>query len=72
MKNKAYFVKRLCELRGVDPKSDEAKAYYDLKVVEILLEIKKISSPEPVPQEVHDEDDDEDEFPSLARRLGCT
>jgi len=72
MKNKAYFVKRLCELKGVDPKSDEAKAYYDLKVVQILLEIKKIASPQEVRDKVRDEDDDEDEFPSLARRLGCT
>ena len=69
MKNKAYFVKRLCELRGLDPESDEAKGYYEMKVVDLLIEIKK-SKPDATPEQ--EDEDEEDEFPSLARRLGCT
>jgi hypothetical protein len=69
MKNKVYFVKRLCELRGLDPESDEAKAYYELKVVDLLIEIKKST---PVTETEPQDEDEEDEFPSLARRLGCT
>jgi hypothetical protein len=71
MKNKAYFVNSLCKLKGLDPESEEAKGYYDLKVVDLLIEIKKnrpdaTPAPEPEPQE------EEDEFPSLAQRLGCS
>lgn len=71
MKNKAYFVNSLCQLKGLDPQSEEAQGFYALKVVDLLIEIKKSKpdatpEPEPVPQE------EEEEFPSLARRLGCT
>jgi hypothetical protein len=64
MKNKAYFVKRLCELRGIDSNSDEAQGFFNLKVVDLLIEIKK-SIPS-VPQE------EEEEELSLAQRLGCS
>lgn len=68
MKNKAYFVKRLCELKGLDPESEEAQGFYALKVVELLIEIKKNkSAPEPEAQE-----QEEEEFQSLAQRLGCS
>jgi len=69
MKNKAYFVKRLCELKGINPESEEAQGYYTLKVVDLLIEIKKNKSepePEPEPQQ------EEEEPLSLAERLGCT
>jgi hypothetical protein len=76
MKNKAYFVKRLCELRGLDPQSEEAQALYSLKVVELLTEIKKSKSlpePEPEPEpEPQQEEDEEEEFLTFAQRLGCT
>jgi len=68
MKNKAYFVKRLCELKGLDPESEEAKGLYSLKVVELLTEIKKAKVPEPEPVQ----EDEEEEEQSLAQRLGCT
>ena len=64
MKNKAYFVKRLCELKGLDPDSEEAQGFYSLKVVELLIEIKKNKSAQ--------EQEEEEEFQSLAQRLGCT
>jgi hypothetical protein len=67
MKNKAYFVKRLCELKGLDPESEEAKGFYALKVVELLTEIKKAKVPEPEPVQ-----EEEEEEQSLAQRLGCT
>jgi hypothetical protein len=71
MKNKAYIVKRLCELRGLDPESEEAQGLYSLKVVELLTEIKK-STPvaKVVPAPV--QEDEDEELPSLAQRLGCT
>jgi hypothetical protein len=71
MKNKAYFVKRLCELKGLDPESEEAKEYYEMKVVDLLIEIKK-SKPDAAPEPEPQEDEEEEEFQSLAQRLGCT
>ena len=75
MKNKAYFVNSLCKLKGIDPESEEAKGYYALKVVDLLIEIKKNRrdpEPEPEPEPVPEPQEEEEEFPSLARRLGCT
>ena len=71
MKNKAYIVKRLCELRGLDPESEEAQGLYSLKVVELLTEIKK-STPVAVAKVVPVQEDEDEELPSLAQRLGCT
>ena len=71
MKNKAYFVKRLCDLRGLDPQSEEAQALYSLKVVELLSEIKKSKPGEPEP-EPEPEDEEEGEFLTFAQRLGCS
>ena len=51
MKSKAYFVKKLCELRDIDPDSEEAKKFYDLKIVDILIEIKKFEKPPPPKKE---------------------
>ena len=48
-KNKVYFVKKLCEARGLDQESEEAKELYSLKIVDILLEIKKENSSSPPP-----------------------
>jgi hypothetical protein len=44
-KNKAYFIKQLCELRDLDPESEEAKNLYSLKIVDLLIEIKKATPP---------------------------
>jgi len=63
MKNKVYFVKKLCELRNIDIESAEAQAFYDLKIVDILIAIKQAK-----PDTVVTEDDDQ----SLAQLLGCT
>ena len=63
MKNKVYFVKKLCELRNMDIESAEAHAFYDLKIVDILIAIKQAKPPDAVVTE-----DDQ----SLAQLLGCT
>ena len=63
MKNKVYFVKKLCELRNIDIESAEAHAFYDLKIVDILIAIKQAKPPDAV-----DAEDDQ----SLAQLLGCT
>ena len=63
MKNKVYFVKKLCELRNIDIESAEAHAFYDLKIVDILIAIKQAKPPDAVVTE-----DDQ----SLAQLLGCT
>lgn len=55
MKNKAYFVHRLAQLKGVDPESEEVKSWSDMKIVDLLIAIKEIREkppppePEPVP-----------------------
>ena len=63
MMNKVYFVKKLCELRNMDIESAEAHAFYDLKIVDILIAIKQAKPPDAVVTE-----DDQ----SLAQLLGCT
>ena len=66
MKSKTYFVKKLCELRNLDPESPEAQELYNLKIVELLISIKQntpVSSKEEEPDE---------ESKSLAELLGCT
>lgn len=72
MKNKAYFVKRLCDLRGLDPQSEEAQALYSLKVVELLTEIKNSKPGEPVPEPEQEDEEEEGEFLTFAQRLGCS
>lgn len=69
MKNKAFIVKRLCSLKGIDPESEEGQNLYSLKIVELLLETKKITDPKEVPKEVTDETE---ELLTLAERLGCS
>jgi hypothetical protein len=67
MKNKAHFVKKLCQLRGLDHESPEAQELYKLSVVDLLIAIKK-DTPEPKPEDREDEENDR----TLARILGCT
>ena len=71
MKSKAYFVKSLCVLKELDPESEEAKALYSLKIVDLLIEIKKykpsIEEPLPPPPAV-----EEEEEKTLAQLLGCS
>ena len=66
MKNKVYFVKKLCELRNMDIESAEAHAFYDLKIVDILIAIKQAKPPDAVDAVVTEDDQ------SLAQLLGCT
>jgi len=51
MKNKAYFVKKLCELRKLDPESEEANELYNLKIIDLLTEIKNACPPPGLPPE---------------------
>ena len=68
MRSKAYIVKSLCTLKEIDIESEEAKALYSLKIVDLLTEIKKykpkpfIKESSPPPQEEK----------TLAELLGCT
>jgi hypothetical protein len=69
MKNKAHFVKKLCQLKGIDHESPEAQELYKLSVVDLLIAIKQetpVKEPEPEP-----EPEEEEDF-SFARMLGCT
>ena len=74
MKNKAYLVKKLCDLKGLELDSKEAQDFYSMKVIDLMIEIKKARpgepEPEPEPQQVDKED--EEEFLTLAQRLGCS
>ena len=65
MKNKAFFVKRLCDLKGIPQESEECQKLYELKVVDLLIQIKN-NTPVSVKPEPEDEEDS-----SLAARLGC-
>jgi len=66
MRNKAHFVKKLCQLRGLDHESDKAQELYKLSVIDLLITIKK-ETPEPK----EDREDREDDR-TLAQLLGCS
>ena len=66
MKNKVHFVKKLCELKGLDHESEEGQSFYSLKIVELLIEIKKLKGDEP------EEPEEPEESKSLAQLLGCS
>jgi len=67
MKNKVHFVKKLCELKGLDHESEEGQGFYSLKIVELLIEIKKLKGgDEP------EEPEEPEESKSLAQLLGCS
>jgi hypothetical protein len=68
MKNKNYFVKKVCELKKIDLDSEEAKQLYSLTVVELLLEIKKYK-PDSVPEAEEEEEEEEDR--SFSKIAGC-
>jgi hypothetical protein len=71
MKNKAHFVKKLCQLRGLNHESPEAQELYKLSVVDLLIAIKKdtpVPEPETEPEDREDREDDR----TLARLLGCS
>lgn len=63
MKNKAYFIKQLCKLKKIDPESEEAKELTEMKIVDILIEIKKEKELENV--------DLDYEVLSFSKRAGC-
>jgi hypothetical protein len=67
MKNKAYFINRLAQLKGLKPDSEEMNGWTDKKIVDLLVEIreereKKKSEPKP------DSDSDSDDI-SIMRRV---
>jgi hypothetical protein len=61
MKNKAYFIKRLANLKGLDIDSEEVKLWSDRKILDLLTQIKQ-------EREKKVESEDEDEF-SLVNRF---
>jgi hypothetical protein len=67
MKNKAHFVKRLCQLRNWDHESPEAQELYKLSVVDLLIAIKNETPEKEIPRE-----EPEEEPETLAKILGCT
>jgi len=67
MKSKNYFIKQLCKLRKIDSESEEASKLNDLKIVDILIEIKKEKEKE---KEEEEEEEEEEDF-SFSRRVGC-
>lgn len=65
MKNKVYFVKKLCELRNLNIESSEAQELYNLKIVELLIAIKQETP-------VSNQKEEPEIEKSLAELLGCT
>jgi hypothetical protein len=72
MKSKAYMVNRLCELKGIPSESEEAQKLYDMKVLDLLSEIKKYGgySAETLKFIATTENANSDDD-SFAKRLGC-
>ena len=67
MKNKAYFINRLAQLKGVKMDSEEVKGWADMKIVDLLIEIREErekKKPDPKP----DSDSDSDDI-SIMRRV---
>lgn len=42
MKNKAYFIQRLADLKGLDPNSEEVQAWSDRKILDLMVETKMV------------------------------
>ena len=52
MKNKTYFVNKLCGLTGIDPESEQGQDLYKLSVIDLLIAIKQATpKPPAVPEE---------------------
>jgi len=69
MKNKAHFVKKLCQFRNLDHESPEAQELYKLSVVDLLIAIKKET---PVKETDPEPEPESEERGTLAEILGCT
>jgi hypothetical protein len=41
MKNKAYFINRLAQLKGLTMDSEEVKGWADKKIIDLLIEIRE-------------------------------
>lgn len=62
MKNKAYFIKRLAHLKGLDIDSEEVKLWSEKKILELLNQIKE-EKDKPKPEK----DEDDDDFSLVSR-----
>lgn len=52
MKNKAYFVNKLCVLTSIDPESEQGQDLYKLSVIDLLIAIKQATpKPSTVPED---------------------
>jgi hypothetical protein len=71
MKSKAYMVNKLCELRGISYESEEAQKLYDMKVLDLLVEIKKYGGSKETLKFIATTENLNFEDDSLAKRLGC-
>ena len=60
MKNKAYFIKRLAHLKGLDIDSEEVKLWSDKKILDLLTQIKQ-------EREKKAESDSDDDFSLVGR-----
>jgi hypothetical protein len=65
MKNKAYFINRLAQLKGVKMDSEEVKGWADMKIVDLLIEIREEREKK---KQDPDSDSDSDDV-SIMRRV---
>lgn len=69
MKNKAYFINRLAQLKGLDPSSEEVKAWSERKILDLLNDIRdEKAKKKPEPKVEPDSDSDSDDI-SIMRRV---
>jgi hypothetical protein len=71
MKNKAYFIKQLCKLRNLDPEGEEAGELEDMKIVDILIEIKREKESRGEKVDSDGDGDGDGDVLTFSRRAGC-
>lgn len=72
MKNKAYFVQRLAQLKGIDVNSPEMQSWSEKKIIDLMIEIReertKAVEAAAAKAKAKDESDSDDDI-SIMRRV---
>jgi hypothetical protein len=69
MKNKAYFVNRLAQLKGLDPASQEVQSWSDKKIIDLMIEIREARTEAAEAAAKAKADSDSDDDISIMRRV---
>lgn len=69
MKNKAYFVQRLAQLKGLDVTSPEMQAWSEKKIIDLMIEIREERTKAAEAAAKAKEESDSDDDISIMRRV---